>query len=157
MPLTARLYSMRLLAGLATVAGIATLGVTHAYNLNKPTGLNGGPAIWNMSRNEAQGLGMPSMDTSMVTLDRRVPANAPLAVVLGSNEWDYPLYGARLGHRLNEFTTVQGASRSDARWLVLGVGFAAPTSAGWRSRPLENGWTLASRVGGRAIAISSEG
>jgi hypothetical protein len=157
MPLTARLYSMRLLAGLATVAGIATLGVTHAYNLTKPTSLNGGSAIWNLSRNEAQGLGMPSMDASIVTLDRHVPANAQLAVVLGGNEWDYPLYGARLGRRLNEFTSVQSAARSDAHWLVLGRGFSAPGSAEWRSRPLPNGWTLVSRDSGRTIAISSEG
>jgi hypothetical protein len=98
---------------------------------------------------------LPSMDASIGTLDRHVPANAQLAVVLSGNEWDYPLYGARLGRRLNEFTSVHGAARSDARWLVLGRGFAAPQSAEWHSQPLENGWTLVSRVRARTIASSS--
>jgi hypothetical protein len=155
MPLAARLYSMRLLAGLATVVGIATLGVTHAYNVTKPTGLNGGSAVWSMPRAEAQGLGMPSLDVSLAMLDRHVPANAPVAVVFGGNEWDYPLYGERLGRRLSEFPTVQGAARSDARWLVLGLGYVAPQSPEWHSRPLANGWTLVSRAGARTIAASS--
>jgi hypothetical protein len=155
MPLAARLYSMRLLAGLATVVGIATLGVAHAYNVTKPTGLNGGRPVWTMPRAEAQGLGMPMLDVSLATLDRHVPANARLAVVLGGNEWDYPLYGERLGRRLSEFPTVASATRSDAHWLVLGLGFVAPQSTKWRAQPLANGWTLLSRDTPRTIAATS--
>jgi hypothetical protein len=145
MPLAARLYPFRLLAVVATVVAVGTLGVTHAYNVLKPTGLAGGNPVWTMSRAEAQTLADPSVGTAMATLDRSVPAEARIALVLGGNEWDYPVYGPKLERRVSEFASVRTAASSRADWLILGLGIHAPREAGWRQRSLANGWTLLSR------------
>jgi hypothetical protein len=138
---------MRLLAGITTAVAIVTLGVTHAYNVMKPTGLDigGRQAVWNMPRAQAQALGEPSLGVSMNALDLRVPVNAHVGLVFGGNEWDYPLYGPNLKRRVSEFASVHSAARSRATYLVLGLGFSAPRGAEWRQQPLANGWTLLSR------------
>ena len=145
MPLAARLYSFRLLAGIATAVAIVTLGVTHVYNIMKPSGLVGVQAVWNMPRAEAQDLGTMQLTASLAELDRRVPANAPIGVVLGGNEWDYPLYGPNLERRVSEFASVSTAAKSRANWLVLGLGYVAPSGGAWQQHPLPNGWTLLDR------------
>ena len=145
MPLAARLYPLRLLAGIVTVVAIATLGVTHVYNIMKPTGIEGGQAVWNMPRAEAQDLGDTQLVASMAELDRRVPADARLGVVIGGNEWDYPLYGPNLERRISEFASVSSAAKSRTKFLVLGLGYAAPSGGGWQQHPLANGWTLLDR------------
>lgn len=157
MPLAAGLYRLRLLAGLATAVAIVTLGVTHADNLLKPTGIGGGHAVWSMSHAEAQGLASPFLDASVTALDRRVPAHAHVAIVFGSNEWDYPVYGVRLQRRVSEFPSIQSATQSSANWLVLGLGYPSPTSGEWRRQLLPNGWTLLSRRSIRTIAATHAG
>ena len=148
------MYPLRLLAGLATAVGIVTLALAHGYNVLKPTGLAGGPAVWQMSRTEAQTLASPTLDASLTALDRRVPANARVAVVFGGNEWDYPLYGSHLERRVSEFTSVRSAERSNPQWLVLGTGVPAPPDREWKPQPLANGWTLLSRSSTRTVAAS---
>lgn len=146
MPLAARLYPFRLLSGIATVVGIATLALAHAYSVTKPTGLGGTQAVWELTRAQAQGLQSPQLAQAVAAIDRRVPARARVAVVFGVNDWDYPLYGPRLERRLVEVDSARQAVGSDARWIVLGSAAAPPPGAGWHSLPLANGWRLLSRA-----------
>jgi len=154
MPLAARLYPFRLLAGIAAVVAIGTLGAAHAYNRTKPTGLFGGTPIWRMSRPEAQGLTSPYMAGAIAALDQRVPARARVAVVFASDDWDYPVYGPELERRPVEFTSVGAAERSGLHWLVLGDGVRPPRSGGWRSELLANRWTLVWRLPAAQLAAA---
>ena len=123
MPLAAGLYRLRLVSGLAVAVAILTLGVAHAYNLMKPTGIGGGRAVWSMSRAEAQGLASPLLDAAVTTLDRRIPAHARVGIVFGGNEWDYPVYGTHLDRLVSEFPSIHAATQSSANWLVLGLDY----------------------------------
>ncbi len=154
MPLAARVYPFRLLAGIATVVAIATLGFAHAYNRTKPTGLQGGAPIWEMSRAEAQGLTSPDMAGAIAALDRRVPSHARIAVVFAVDDWDYPVYGPDLRRRPVEFTSVAAAERSGLGWLVLGDGVRPPRSGAWQSELLANRWTLVRRLPAAELAAA---
>jgi hypothetical protein len=76
----------------------------------------------------------------------RVPANARLGVDLAPLDWEYPLWGPRLGRTLVWLPSqhpLEGAAGLD--WVVLGAGIHA-TAPGWCAQHFPSvKWTLLHR------------
>jgi hypothetical protein len=146
MPLAAWLYQRRLLAVVAIGLGTAGLLVTHLHNFAKPVGLDGREAIWQMPRSMAQGSLAGSLTRSLAAVDRRVPADARLGVVLGTNDPAYLLYGPTLKRRLVPLpprTAVRDATNRRLRWVVI-HGSDTLTQPGWCRERLSGDWELLS-------------
>ena len=149
MPLAAVLYRRRVLAAVAALLGAVTLVAAHAYNVAKPTGLDGTRPVWSLSRGEAQAQTRPGMEDALVALNR-LPVDARIGIA-HLEEWSYPLYGPTLDRRLvplSEPDPLAAAERLGLRWVVVGT-HETPNSGrpGWRARRFPDaGWTLFSRA-----------
>ena len=160
MPLTACLYErrLRLLTLLAAVAGVATLVGTHAHNIAKPVGLYGGPAVWAMPRHEAASLAVGSLRLALPLVDRTVPPDAELGVVLGSNDPSYLLYGPALRRRLVALpapSAVREATARGIRWIAVSPdGGAVVPAPGWRVQVVRGGWQLHTRRLAPSVAVA---
>jgi 4-amino-4-deoxy-L-arabinose transferase-like glycosyltransferase len=146
MPLAAVLYRRPLAAAAAAVVGAVTLVAAHAFNVAKPTGLEGTRPVWSLPRPEAQALTRPGIEDALVAVDRRVPENARVGIV-GLEEWSYPVYGRKLDRRLVPLPhahPLAAAERLGLRWVVDGTAEDGPgSSRGWRTvRFANSGWTL---------------
>jgi hypothetical protein len=158
LPLAAWTYERKLLGGrwpaaLLAVVGALTLGLAHTYNRAKPTGIDGGPAIWSMSRAEAQSVMRPELTPSLVAFEQLVPPGKRIGTILGEDDWDYPLYGERLDRELVPITTAAAQPLSAARlarvhWVVVGSGIPGP--------PLEEQWLVQTPLGGWKIYLRPE-
>jgi hypothetical protein len=84
----------------AGVVAIATVVPSLLYDQSKPAGLEGQRSIWAMSRPQAQAVTRPQMLSILEALSTQVPADAPIGYLIGSDDWDFPLYGAHLTRRL---------------------------------------------------------
>ena len=149
MPLAAVLYRRRALAALAALVGGVTLFAAHAYNVAKPTGLDGTQPAWSLARAEAQALTRPEIADAIVQIERRLPADARVGVSALS-EWVYPLYGPKLERRvipLPGSDPLAAAERIGLDWVVVGSReHGRLTRAGWRRLAFaDSGWTLFSR------------
>jgi hypothetical protein len=162
MPLAACLYSRRLLATLAIGLGAAGLLATHLHNVAKPVGLDGGAAIWQVPRTKAQGGRAGTLTKELPAIDRRVPADARLGIVLGSNDPVYLLYGPRLERRLVRIPprgVVREAVERNLRWVVV-HGSGTAIRQGWCRERLSPEWELLVRRGARSdpdSALVAEG
>ena len=162
MPLAACLYSRRLLATLAIGLGAAGLLATHLHNVAKPVGLDGGPAIWQVSRTKAQGGRAGTLTKELAAIDRRIPADARLGIVLGSNDPVDLLYGPRLERRLVRLPprgVVREAVERHLRWVVV-HGSGTAIRQGWCRERLSPEWELLVRRGVRSdpnSALVAEG
>jgi hypothetical protein len=146
MPLAAVLYRRGVAAAAAAVVGAVTLMAAHAFNVAKPTGLEGTRPVWSLPRPEAQALTRPGIEDALVAVDRRVPMHARVGIV-GLEEWSYPVYGRRLDRRLVPLPhahPLAAAERLGLRWVVDGTAEDGPgPSRAWRTaRFASSGWTL---------------
>ena len=82
------------------VVGVAALALALAYDPSKPSGIAGDTPVWNRSRAEVQAIRFPEMRPVLEAIQARVPANARLGVDLAPLDWEYPLWGPRLGRTL---------------------------------------------------------
>jgi hypothetical protein len=151
MPLAALAYRQRRVA--AAVAGIAatTLALVHLTNEIKPTGAVVGPAIWSMTRAEAQSLTSPGMARVIENVERHVPADGTLGYSLRYNDWIYPFYGPQLERRLVKLPRsgfLREADRAAVDAVVVsGVLREAPRN--WRALASPSaGWTVLVRSTG---------
>ncbi len=150
MPLAAFLYDrkLRLVTTLAVGLGAYGLLATHLHNRAKPVGLDGSPAVWQLSRTEAQGLLAGTLPRAVPEIDRRVPADATIGAVLQNNDPAYLLYGAELKRHLvllHARDVEQEAARRQLRWIVVRTADRAATTPGWCREQLPNGWQLLAR------------
>ena len=150
MPLAAVLYRQRLLAAVAALLGAVTLLAADAYNVAKPTGLDGTEPVWSLSRPVAQSRTRPDIENALVTVDRKLPANARVGIA-GLEEWSYPLYGASLDRQLvplPEADPLTAAERLGIAWVVVGSeDVEVPRRPGWWAQRFPRpGWTLYSRA-----------
>jgi hypothetical protein len=146
MPLAAVLYRRALAAAAAAVVGVVTLVAAHAFNVAKPTGLEGTRPVWSLPRPDAQALTRPGIEDALVAVDRRVPVDARVGVI-GLQEWAYPVYGRTLDRRLvplPDADPLAAAERLGLHWVVAGTAKDAPGStSAWRAaRFAGSGWTL---------------
>ncbi len=135
LPLVAAVYRIRLVAAGYALLGALTLVLVHAYNANKPTGLEKA-AVWNLERAQAQSIGLPGFEHVIGAVDGRARQGEPVGVVMGEEDWDYPFYGARLERRviaLPRRDPLAEAERQQLRIVVFGRNIKAPISVGWRA------------------------
>jgi len=150
MPLAAWLYSRRVLAAAAAAVGMATLALAHVYDVAKPTGAGGTTPVWKLSRAEVEGVTRPGMPEVLTAIDREIPQHARVGVILGEDDWDYPLYGRRLERRLIPLPRVgslEEAERRGLRWVVVGATPPGPKYLpGWKVRFFpDSQWTVLHR------------
>jgi len=152
MALAAFAYRSRAIAAALVVVGVLTLYYAQTKNEEKPPGIHGIPGIWGMPRAQAQTLVQPDLLQVYQGVERAVPADAKLGVVLRFDDWDFPLYGPKLERRLVNVPQqgmLQFAERNGIRWIVLNRdAVRPPPRAGWRSVDFHHSrWTLLSRTG----------
>ncbi len=150
MPLAAWLYRRRALAAAVAAVGAVALLLAHAYDVAKPTGLGGTVPAWELSRAEAQGLTWIGMPEVLEVIEQQIPEPAHVGVILGDNDWDYPLYGPGLARRLEPLPRVGALKEAESRglhWVVVGATPPGPAYLpGWEVRffPVSE-WTLLHR------------
>jgi hypothetical protein len=82
----------------------------------------------------------------MVAVDRLVPTDATIGVLVATDDFDYPLYGPRLSRRLIELQP-GGGDGSGAGWLIVSPRGGRYPHRGWTARvTLPNGWLLFRRA-----------
>jgi hypothetical protein len=149
--LIARVYASRELRVLVAAVGIAFLCLALVRNEQKPIGLSGGAAIWELSRPAAEALARPSMFSTLDAIQHVVPATATIGYVLGNDDWDYPLYGARLQRRIVKLPARHALARArqlGIDWVVVG-GVPTKGSPGWTAIQFrDSGWSLIARTDG---------
>ena len=149
MPLAAVVYRRRPLAAGVACVGAVTLFAAHAYNVAKPTGLDGTRAVWSLPRAEAQALTRPEIEQAITAVERQVPDGARIGIA-GLDEWVYPLYGSKLDRRvvpLPDADPLRAAERLDLDWVVVGAPDRRPPArANWREAHFaDSGWTIYGR------------
>jgi 4-amino-4-deoxy-L-arabinose transferase-like glycosyltransferase len=148
MPLTAWLYDrrLRLFTMLAVILGAATLFGTHVNNIAKPVGLDGDSPVWAMPRLDAESLHAGRLGNVLPLVNRTVPRDAKLGVVLGTNDPSYLFYGLSLGRHLVELPA-GGAERlaeaQGVRWIAVSPDADRPVRpTRWRVQTVRGGWQL---------------
>jgi hypothetical protein len=160
MPLAAWLRPYRLLCAALATTGIVTLAVGLSLNHSKPAGLDGTVPAWQLARWEAQSVTRAEMRDALQWTGRHLPSDACVGVLLGADDWDYPLYGAGLTRKLvplHDREPLREARRLRLRWVVLsGLRTAVTGGPGWNavSFPAAS-WTVLSRRGVDGAAPSS--
>ncbi len=149
MPLAAVVYRRRILAFGAALIGAVTLVAAHAYNVAKPTGLDGTRAVWTLPRAEAQALTRPEVKQAITAVERRIPNDATVGIA-GVAEWVYPLYGSELDRRvisLPESDPLLAAESLGLDWVVVGTADRRPQARdGWDQEHFsDSGWTIVRR------------
>jgi hypothetical protein len=124
----------RYAASVAAVAAV-TLASSVLYDHAKPSGLGDGQSIWTKSRAQAQSVQRPAMLRVLERLDACVPPTSRIGYVLGSEGWDYPLYGAALDRSLvalGQSDPLTQADRDGLGWVLLRRRDVHTTAPGWR-------------------------
>lgn len=94
-PLLAMAYKRRALAGGAVVVGVLSLVLAHAFNVNKPAGLDAEP-IWSLPRSATVSISSfvgPRMAGSVLSALR---GSERIGAVMGPEDPSYMLYGSDL-------------------------------------------------------------
>jgi hypothetical protein len=121
--LVARVYTFRLVSGLFAACGIVFLAFALGHNERKPVGFNGTQPVWSLNRAETQGLAWPGYTGTFVGIDELVPHDARVGVLLGEEDWAYPLYGARFSRHLVTLPKddpLGTAKKLGLDWVVIG-------------------------------------
>src|SRR5581483_9509524 len=115
------------------------LVAVHAFDVAKPTGLDGTTPIWSMSRVDALTLERPGMQGVLARVAVQVPQNARVGLVLRPTDWSYPFFGSQLERRvtfLEPRDLRKDAVADHLSWLIVHkpswrwrVVKVAPTSA----------------------------
>jgi glycosyl transferase family 87 len=152
MPLAAWLQPYRLLSAALATTGIVTLAFGLALNHAKPAGVDGSASAWSLGRAEGQSITRPGMREALVWLEQNLPSRARVGVLLGADDWDYPLHGPNLARTLvplPDRQPLREARRLGLRWVVLSSQ-RTPTKgdAGWTAVSFSGAsWTVLSRTG----------
>ena len=146
LPLVASVYRYRKVSAAIAVLGTLTLVLAHAYNAGKPTGLEGGKPVWELSRAEAQAVPIPGFAAVIERIDTQVPPDASLGVVFGEHDWGFPFYGERLSRRLvplSRHDALREAERRGLRVVLFGRSVdAVRAGPRWEVTRFESGATL---------------
>lgn len=136
LPLTGVIYGLRWrivrpLAIAVSAVGVWCLYAAQAHNHAKPTGIGGGPAVWEMSRLDAQAVTRPAMHDALVGIQEHVPLGKSVGILFGEDDWDYPLYGPHLDRRLVKLPAaapdlLAAAERMHVHWVVVSYFGATP-------------------------------
>ena len=152
MPLAAWLRPYRLVCAALAVTGVLTLGVGLSLDHAKPAGFEGTEPAWTLARWEVQSVTRAEMRDALEWLEGHLPADARVGVLLGTDDWDYPLYGPALSRTLvplPDREPLREARRLGLRWVVLSALRTGITGGpGWTSVSFPSAsWTVLSYVG----------
>lgn len=161
LPTVAFVYARRTLAAAVAAIALISLALTLVYNEMKPTGFGGTTAIWNLPDSKARTLRSPAeMWFALEAINREVPDDARLGVVVGEHDADYLLYGPTLRRHLVPLPADQPlrtAKRLGLRWVYLGRFYpkleVAP--ADWTVERLSDAGTLLTRSPRRVVDSGS--
>jgi hypothetical protein len=91
------------------------------------------------------------MYSTLDAIQHAVPAKDTIGYVLGNDDWDYPLYGARFERRILKLPAREPLARAQELgidWVVVGD-VESTGSPGWTAiRFHDSGWSLIVRSGG---------
>src|SRR6266508_3695462 len=150
MPLAGSIYGRRLLAPAVAFVACLSLFFAVAYDVNKPTGLNGTTPAWRLGRAEALGLRLPGLASAVEVLDAQILPDAHIGAVLAPYDPDYPLYGPTLERRvvgLPRRGFVAEARRRGLKWIWGGHNPVRPTTPrGWNAMHFRAAGTLLRRA-----------
>jgi Dolichyl-phosphate-mannose-protein mannosyltransferase len=148
MPLAAIVYRRRRIAAVVASVGVLTLALVHLANEVKLSGAVWKPAVWSMSRAQAQSVTSEGMQSVIESVEGHVPEDGRLGYVLRDFDWIYPFYGPRLERRLVRLPRrgyFEEADRLGVDAVVVsGVVRAPPPN--WRALTFDIGWTLLLRT-----------
>ena len=150
MPLVALVYRYRALAAGVACIGVLTLALVHVRSEVKPSGGRGEPAIWTLTRAEAQSITSAGMDDVIESVERHVPSDGRLGYALRYNDWIYPFYGPRLDRRLVKLPRRGFVAEADRELLdaIVVSGAVGQQPPGWRVLVFRDaGWSLLLRTG----------
>jgi hypothetical protein len=143
LPLVAAIWPHRLVRIGIVVVGVAAMTLALGYDRAKPTGLDGTTPVWEWSHVDAQTIQRPGLLGVLAAVQRHVPEHARLGVDLTAGDWEYPLWGPRLGRHL---VWLPEQSSAGLRWVVLGQGVNARPPGHWCSTYFTRSqWTLLHR------------
>jgi 4-amino-4-deoxy-L-arabinose transferase-like glycosyltransferase len=145
MPLAALVYRRRRVAVAVAGIGVLTLALVHVANETKPSGAIWKPAIWSMTRAQAQSVTREAMTPVIESVERHVPSDGRLGHALRYNDWIYPFYGPRLERQLVSLPRrgfLREADRVGVDAVIVSGLLKAPPPA-WRALVFPGaGWTL---------------
>jgi hypothetical protein len=125
--------------------GVLTLALVHVANETKPSGAIWKPAIWSMTRAQAQSVTREAMTPVIESVERHVPSDGRLGHALRYNDWIYPFYGPRLERQLVSLPRrgfLREADRVGVDAVIVSGLLEAPPPA-WRALVFPGaGWTL---------------
>jgi hypothetical protein len=136
--LVARVYATRVVSAIFAVIGVIFLAFAIANNERKPF------EIWSLDRAVAQTLTWPKFEPRLRTIAAVVPQDARVGVVLGDEDWDYPLYGPHFTRTLVPLPAsdpLGAATRLGLDWVVLGNTKVRITN-GWTGVHFIDNWDL---------------
>jgi hypothetical protein len=123
-PLFATLARYRWYAAAVACVGLVTLYQSTTQSVFKPSGLSGGPSIWAMSRSQAQAIPDPPL-LPYIAAAENLPADTVVGYAIGSNDFDFPLYGNDLSRtvvRLPQPVQLAAATKQHIRWVFVATG-----------------------------------
>jgi len=143
LPLAPAVLGSRILRIAVLGVAVATVALALAYDVAKPSGLSGVAAVWDRDRVAAETIQRADLRNVLEAVERRVPQGARLGVDLAPGDWEYPLWGARLGRRL---VWLPEQSPGGLRWVVLGTRISRRPAGTWcATRFRDSHWTLLRR------------
>lgn len=114
-PLYSKNRHTRLLLLLIILLALSVSGRTTLFNESKP--VLGSNTIWNLDRNQMRSLMNPVMNDVLTMIDNHVPSNAAMGIIMGGNDWDYPLFGQRFGRTI--IPIFPPDSLNDPAWFTM--------------------------------------
>jgi hypothetical protein len=112
-----------LLRGLVVCTALTVLSVTILTNVQKP--LTGPRAIWGKTRDERRVMLWDKTPPLYRAMDKAIPSDATVAVILKDRDPEYPMFGERLGRTIIQVypppSVVDGAwlRQSKFRYVVV--------------------------------------
>jgi hypothetical protein len=143
LPLAPAVLSRRWFRAAVLPVAAATLALALAYDIAKPSGADGRVPAWNRSRADVQAIQWEELRPVLETVAARVPPHARVGIDLAPLDWEYPLWGARLGRRL---VWLPEQSPAGLDWVVLGTKVTRRPPGRWCATPFPHvHWTLLRR------------
>ena len=106
--------------GVCSLAVLA-LGCTTVSNEAKP--LLGARTIWNSDRIRMRAYHWDRLEPRVRLVENNVPADATLGILIGGNDWDYPMFGSRFERKVVVILPTERLA--DPAWLAQrGIEFA---------------------------------
>jgi hypothetical protein len=102
---------------------ILVMGNTVVFNEAKP--LTGPAAVWKLDRIGRQSINRPQIEPMLRMVDRLIPPEATVGIIIGGDDWDYPIFGEKFSrtvvpiHPRPQKVDLQWLAEQDIDFLLL--------------------------------------